>query len=76
VCEHGQYAMKYILVHRCELPGLPPPRDYRLPFEDEVPHPSLEQMSELVVNKKERPHIPDQWLSSCAGMVELIATIR
>lgn len=35
---------------------------YRLPFEAEtVAHPSLEEISELVVNKKVRPELKDSW---------------
>lgn len=38
--------------------------DYRLPFEEEVGlHPTLEDMQESVVHKKERPHIPEIWKS-------------
>jgi len=42
-----------------------PVGEYRMPFEMEVgSHPSLESMQDLVVNKKSRPHISEQWLES------------
>ena len=39
-----------------------PVSEYMLPFEEEVgQHPSLEDMQECVVNKKQRPAISPQW---------------
>ncbi|XP_043267796.1 activin receptor type-2A-like [Venturia canescens] len=39
-----------------------PVGEYRLPFEEEVGlHPTLEDMQESVVHKKERPLIPETW---------------
>lgn len=36
--------------------------DYRMPFEDEVgSHPSLEEMQEVVVSKKQRPLLKQEW---------------
>jgi len=65
------------LASRCVLPDSPPPADYRMPFEDEAPHPSLEQMTNLVVNRKMRPPIPPEWgQAGGAPVKELIATIR
>lgn len=36
--------------------------DYKLPFEDEIgQHPSLEEIQDIVVHKKQRPAIKDSW---------------
>merc|ERR1712034_122607 len=38
------------------------PAEYKLPFEAEAsPHPSLEEISDLVVSKKVRPALPKSW---------------
>lgn len=47
-------------LYLCTLQG--PIGEYRLPFEEEVGlHPTLEDMQESVVHKKERPLILDTW---------------
>eukprot|EP00095_Tigriopus_kingsejongensis_P010316 maker-scaffold187_size272365-snap-gene-0.18 protein:Tk10316 transcript:maker-scaffold187_size272365-snap-gene-0.18-mRNA-1 annotation:"activin receptor type-2b-like" len=61
------------LASRCHMSGLAP-KEYKAPFEEEVLHPTLEQMQELVVNKKARPLIPESWIQNPA-MHELVATI-
>ena len=63
------------------VPGAPvpiTPQDYKVPFEEEILHPTLEQMQDLVVNRKARPVIKELWTSKEAhpGMADLIATIR
>jgi len=48
------------IASRCTTAYNPP--DYRLPFEAEAsPHPSLEEISDLVVNQKVRPEIKESW---------------
>ena len=45
---------------RCSL--LETPADYKLPFEAEAsPHPSLEEISDLVVSRKVRPDLKKSW---------------
>jgi len=45
---------------RCNL--LETPTEYKLPFEAEAsPHPSLEEISDLVVTRKVRPELKKQW---------------
>jgi len=45
---------------RCSI--LETPTDYKLPFEAEAsPHPSLEEISDLVVNRKVRPDLKKSW---------------
>ena len=45
---------------RCNI--LETPTDYKLPFEAEAsPHPSLEEISDLVVNRKVRPELKKSW---------------
>jgi len=45
---------------RCNL--LETPTEYKLPFDAEAsPHPSLEEISDLVVNRKVRPELKKEW---------------
>lgn len=62
------------LASRCQMSGGTTPKEYKAPFEEEVPHPTLEQMQELVVNKKTRPTIPESWRRNPV-MNELVSTI-
>ncbi|TRY76641.1 hypothetical protein TCAL_08787 [Tigriopus californicus] len=62
------------LASRCQMSGGIVPKEYKAPFEEEVPHPTLEQMQELVVNKKTRPIIPEPWIRNPV-MSELVSTI-
>lgn len=49
------------LVSRCTAQGSPP-TEYHLPFESELgEHPTLDEMQEHIVTKKNRPPIPDHW---------------
>ncbi|XP_035813127.1 activin receptor type-2A isoform X3 [Amphiprion ocellaris] len=53
-----------------------PVDEYRLPFEEEVgPHPSLEDMQEVVVHKKQRPTLRECWQKH-TGLVVLCETIE
>lgn len=53
-----------------------PVGEYQLPFEEEVgQHPSLEDMQECVVNKKQRPAISPQWRNH-PGLVALCETME
>ena len=59
---------------RCNL--LETPTEYKLPFEAEAsPHPSLEEISDLVVNRKVRPDLKKQWRKH-SGMSVLSETIE
>jgi len=52
------------------------PQEYKLPFEAEAsPHPSLEEISDLVVNKKVRPSLPSSWRSH-PGLSILCETVE
>ena len=58
---------------RCNL--LETPTDYKLPFEAEAsPHPSLEEISDLVVNRKIRPDLKKEWRNH-SGLSVLSETI-
>uniref|UniRef100_A0A3B5BGZ1 Serine/threonine-protein kinase receptor n=1 Tax=Stegastes partitus TaxID=144197 RepID=A0A3B5BGZ1_9TELE len=53
-----------------------PVDEYRLPFEEEVgPHPSLEDMQEVVVHKKQRPTLRECWQKH-TGLAVLCETIE
>lgn len=63
------------LASRCTAQDGPVP-EYQLPFEEEVGlHPSLEDMQECVVNKKQRPAINPTWKSH-PGMLALCDTME
>jgi hypothetical protein len=58
---------------RCQATGVLP---YRLPFEAESsPHPSLEEISELVVTRKVRPELPAAWRAH-QGLAILCETVE
>ena len=62
------------LATRCNVLG--PPQDYKHPFEAEAsPHPSLEEISDLVVSRKVRPEIRKAWRAH-AGLSVLCETIE
>jgi len=62
------------IASRCNV--LAPPQEYKLPFEAEAsPHPSLEEISELVVNKKVRPALPPSWRAH-PGLSVLCETVE
>lgn len=47
--------------------------DYKLPFEEEVGlHPTLEDMQESVVHKKERPAILETWRQHPVCQFEIV----
>jgi len=61
---------------RCNLAEAPAAQPYRLPFEAEAsPHPSLEEICELVVTKKVRPSVPAGWRNH-PGLAVLCETIE
>nr|XP_032802298.1 activin receptor type-2B-like isoform X2 [Petromyzon marinus] len=63
------------LVSRCTVAD-GPVGDYRMPFEDEAgQHPSLEDMQEVVVNKKQRPALRDCWRKH-PGLSQLCETVE
>jgi len=52
------------------------PQEYKLPFEAEAsPHPSLEEICELVVTKKVRPLLPTSWRAH-PGLSVLCETVE
>jgi len=52
----------YVL-RTCVLLGLP--GEYHIPFEEEVGlHPTLEEMQEIVVSRRERPQFKPHWLKN------------
>jgi len=61
---------------RTNLAEAPAAQPYRLPFEAEAsPHPSLEEICELVVTKKVRPALPQGWRKH-PGLAVLCETIE
>jgi len=51
------------IVRRCEDTSLQ--QDYEMPYYDVVsPDPTIEEMKEVVCNKKYRPECPDQWMEN------------
>ncbi|XP_046553217.1 LOW QUALITY PROTEIN: activin receptor type-2B-like [Haliotis rubra] len=62
------------LMARCNVVG--EVDEYQLPYEEEIgPHPSLEEMQDLVVLRKVRPVIKDIWHTH-PGVAQLICTIE
>lgn len=54
-----------------------PVAEYQLPFEDEVGlHPTLEDMQDLVVRRKQRPIIKEHWKNNQLGSSTLCSTIE
>ncbi|XP_076014016.1 activin receptor type-2B [Genypterus blacodes] len=63
------------LVSRCKAAD-GPVGEYMLPFEEEVGHhPSLEDLQEVVVDKKMRPVFKDQWLKH-SGLAHICESIE
>ncbi|XP_050404913.1 activin receptor type-2B [Patella vulgata] len=63
------------LVARCSARD-GPVEEYILPFEEEIgAHPTLEEMQDMVVTRKIRPAIKDNWLTH-PGLAALVSTIE
>lgn len=60
--------------HSVNIPGAVTTEEYKLPFEVEANSPTLEQMQDLVVNRKLRPRLKESWRLH-PGLSQLCDTI-